>query len=46
MNEQQVGYTIYLQKCEQYELKPLNFNDFLLQLTTEQLIQFNSLGTP
>lgn len=45
MEDQQLGYMIYLQRCEQYELKPLNFKDFLLQLTTEQLIEFNRLAT-
>ena len=45
MIDQQIGYMIYLQKCEQYELKALSFKEFLLQLTTEQLIEFNKLGT-
>ena len=45
MDDLRLGYIIYIQKCEQYELQPLSYKDFLLQLTKEQFSEYHRLGT-
>ena len=35
------GYEVYVEKCEQFGLEPINFRYYVIQLTQEQLNTFN-----
>lgn len=35
------GYEIYLKKCEQFGLEPINFRYYVIQLSQEQLNAYN-----
>lgn len=37
----QEGYEIYRERCEQFELEPINFRYYVMQLSHEQLNAFN-----
>lgn len=39
------GYEVYVKKCEQFGLEPINFHYYVLQLTTKQLNAFNHQAT-
>lgn len=41
MSYYQDGYEYYVLKCEQFGLKPINFVNFVQNLSEEQLDQFN-----
>lgn len=41
MTTYQDGYEYYVMKCEQFGLEPINFSNFIEQLSQEQLDQFN-----
>lgn len=38
----QEGYKIYVQKCEQFGIEPVNFRYYILQLSPEQLQAYNT----
>ena len=35
------GYEVYVEKCEQFGLEPVNFRMYVMQLSTDQLHAFN-----
>lgn len=35
------GYEVYLSKCEQFGLEPINFRYYVIQLSQEQLNAYN-----
>lgn len=37
----QEGYEVYVKKCEQFGLQPVNFRLFVMQLSKEQLFAYN-----
>ena len=41
MTMYQEGYEVYVKKCEQFGLKPVNFRLYVMQLSREQLFAFN-----
>lgn len=41
MSNYKFGYEYYKEACERYDLEPLNFHYFLLNLSQEQLDAYN-----
>lgn len=41
MTMYQEGYKMYLEKCEQYGLEPVNFRYYVMQLSQDQLNAYN-----
>lgn len=41
MTTNRQGYEVYLKKCEQFGLEPVNFHYFIINLSEEQLNAFN-----
>lgn len=41
MTMYQEGYKMYLEKCEQFGLEPINFRYYVIQLSREQLNAYN-----
>lgn len=39
------GYEVYVKKCEQFGLEPVNFRYYILQLSPEQLEAYNTYAT-
>lgn len=35
------GYEVYVEKCEQFGLEPVNFRYYVIQLSQEQLNAYN-----
>lgn len=35
------GYEVYVAKCEQFGLEPINFRYYVMQLSQEQLSAYN-----
>ncbi|MGN7479256.1 transcriptional regulator [Solibacillus silvestris] len=40
MNFEQ-GYSVYVEKCEQFGLQPVNYRYYVNQLSHEQLLAYN-----
>lgn len=38
----QQGYEVYVKKCEQFGLDPVNFRYYVMQLSAEQLHAYNT----
>ena len=36
------GYEVYVKKCEQFGLEPVNFRYYVIQLSQAQLNEFNT----
>lgn len=41
MTDYREGYEYYVKMCIQYDLEPINFNYYILNLTQEQLDAYN-----
>ena len=41
MSMYQEGYEVYRKKCEQFELDPINFRYYVIQLSLDQLNAYN-----
>ena len=41
MNYYRQGYKVYLKKCEQFGLEPINYHYYVLQLSEDQLFEYN-----
>lgn len=41
MTDYREGYEFYRQVCEEYELEPINFHYYMLNLSQEQLDAYN-----
>lgn len=41
----QLGYEVYVQKCAQFGLEPVNFRYYVLQLSPEQLEAYNTYAS-
>lgn len=41
----QKGYEMYVSKCEQFGLEPINFRFYVSQLSQEQLHAYNEYAT-
>lgn len=41
----QQGYEVYVKKCEQFGLEPVNFRYYVLQLSPEQLEAYNTYAS-
>lgn len=39
----QQGYEVYVKKCEQFGLDPVNFRYYVMQLSAEQLYAYNNI---
>lgn len=39
------GYEVYVKKCEQFGLEPVNFRYYILQLSPEQLQAYNTYAS-
>ena len=39
------GYQVYLKKCEQFGLEPVNFRYYTIQLSKDQLDAYNAQAT-
>ncbi|MEG0386453.1 MAG: transcriptional regulator [Solibacillus sp.] len=37
------GYEVYVKKCEQFGLEPINFRYYVMQLSPKQLTEFNMI---
>lgn len=42
MNDYRLGYEYYKEACAKHGLQPINFHYFILNLSEEQLEQFNA----
>lgn len=36
------GYEVYVEKCEQFGLEPINFRYYVIQLSPQQLTDYNN----
>lgn len=45
MSTYRQGYQVYLKKCEQFGLEPVNFRYYINQLSQDQLDAFNAQAT-
>lgn len=45
MTNFQQGYEVYVKKCEQFGLEPVNFRYYILQLSPEQLETYNTYAS-
>ncbi|MEK4699851.1 transcriptional regulator [Solibacillus sp. FSL R7-0668] len=41
----QQGYQVYVKKCEQFGLEPVNFRYYVMQLSSEQLQAYNTYAS-
>lgn len=39
------GFELYVEKCEQFGLQPVNFRYYVNQLSHEQLLAYNQYAT-
>lgn len=39
------GYEVYVKKCEQFGLEPVNFRYYIIQLSPEQLQAYNTYAS-
>ena len=45
MSTYRQGYEVYLKKCEQFGLEPVNFHYYVIQLSQDQLDAYNAHAT-
>jgi hypothetical protein len=45
MSTYRQGYEVYLKKCEQFGLEPVNFRYYIIQLSQDQLDAYNAHAT-
>lgn len=41
----QQGYEVYVKKCKQFGLDPVNFRYYVMQLSSEQLQAYNTYAS-